>query len=55
MMNVAMWNKKIGDWMRIEGAIKLERFRTAWALYFEDGSVREYKRSIYELISVDTY
>ena len=55
MMNVALWNKKTGDWLRVERVCKLERFRTVWALYINDGTVQEYKCSAYDLISVDTY
>jgi hypothetical protein len=54
-MNVSLWDKKHGDWLYVERVCKLEGFRTAWMLYLSDGTRREYKRSTYDLISVDTY
>lgn len=55
MMNVSIWNKKRGDWNRIENVVKIERSRKCWFLYKIDGDCIVIEFSKYALIGVDMH
>ena len=55
MMNVSIWNKKRGDWNRVENVAKIERGTKCWFLYKSNGDCVVLEFSKYDLVGVDCY